>query len=101
MRVLSADAGPPGLPSGAADAVRVALGRYFRVPSDDPNEVREVLRAFVRCRREAGDPPQEVLVAVKRLVADAGSCLADHGAYTALLNAAVRWCVDEYYRGTE
>ncbi len=61
--------------------------------------LREAVCGYVGELKAQGDPPERVLVKLKRLVHDAlpaGDSLREP---STILGEVVTWCIDEYYRG--
>jgi hypothetical protein len=86
-------------------ALRLALTE-LRLPLSSEN--RESLRVqvfdYVDALKAAGRPPEQVIVAVKKLAFDAGHQTTSHIVYSekligpdALIVELVGWCIERYY----
>jgi DNA-binding NtrC family response regulator len=61
-------------------------------------DLRRAVEAYVRNRRDAGDGPERVLVALKAAVRDAPLPGAPHDGRAIAVDLAVAWGIDEYFR---
>ena len=95
----------PTPPGTDPSALRLALGS-IKLPLS--SEAREPLRAevfaYVDALKAAGRPPEQVIVAVKKLAFDAGYQTTSHIVYSekvygpdALIVELVAWCIERYY----
>jgi hypothetical protein len=86
-------------------ALRLAL-KSIRLPLS--NESRGPLRAavfhYIDALKAAGRPPEQVILAVKKLAFDAGYQTTSHIVYSekvygpdALIAELVAWCIERYY----
>jgi hypothetical protein len=81
----------------------------LRLPLDGPDRqaLRAEVRAFVCDAKQSGDPPERVIVAIKRLAHDAGLRPSARVGLTLptettnakdlLLLDLVDWCIERYY----
>jgi len=88
--------------------LREHLGE-LRLPLDAPERqaLRAAVGAYVGDAKERGDPPERVIVAVKRMAHDAGlrpsarvgltTPTATRNAKDQLLMDLVGWCIERYY----
>ena len=96
-------------PAGAdPTALRLAL-KSIKLPLS--SEARASLRAevfdYVDALKAAGRPPEQVILAVKKLAFDAGYQTTSHIVFSekvygpdALLVELVAWCIERYFEGS-
>jgi len=87
-------------PTLAAERFAAALRAAAATGATDATSLRDAVRAFAESRREAGDPPELALIAVKERVGDALRRRpgAPKGDASALLRRVVHWAIEAYYR---
>jgi hypothetical protein len=87
-------------PTLAAERFAAALRAAAATGATDAASLREAVRAFAESRRDAGDPPERALIAVKERVGDALRRRpgAPKGDASALLRRVVHWAIEAYYR---
>jgi hypothetical protein len=93
----------PRLSSGALRRLDIAI--RLAAPGGDESGIAE-LRAAVSEQvvhlRDQGEPPERVLVEIKRELQEAqtrtGAARGDEPALRALTDQVVRWCIEAYYR---
>lgn len=71
-------------------------------------ELRDAVRDQVQHLRSQGEPPERVLVEIKRELAEsltrtagvgaAGTTLGDEQDVRTVIDQVVRWCIEAYYR---
>ena len=94
-------------PPGRADpsALRLAL-KSIKLPlsSEDRGPLRDEVFDYVDALKAAGRPPEQVILAVKKLAFDAGYQTTSHIVFSekvygpdALLVELVAWCIERYY----
>jgi hypothetical protein len=94
----------PRLSSGALRRLDVAI-RLATVDGDEAGiaELRAAISEQVLHLRGQGEPPERVLVEIKRELQEAqtrtGVGRGDDQALRALTDQVVRWCIQAYYRG--
>jgi hypothetical protein len=95
---------PPARPSvpptQAAERFAAALRAAAATGATNVAALREAVRAYVETRRDAGDPPERALIAVKERVGDAlrrRPATPKHDAST-LVRRVVHWAIEAYYR---
>ena len=94
----------PRLSSGALRRLDIAI-RLAGVGGDDAGlaELRDAVREQVIHLRGQGEPPERVLVEIKRELQESqtrtGAPRSDEPAMRALADQVVRWCIEAYYRG--
>ena len=88
------------LPLSAASPAHFvrALREAAAAPNVDTGPLRDTVLAYTRGGRAAGLPPERVIIGLKAAADNAGMRTAYWGADTTLVEAAVRWCIQEYYR---
>jgi hypothetical protein len=88
---------PPTLP---AERFAAALRAAAATGATDAASLRDAVRAFAESRRDAGDPPERALIAVKERVNDALRRRpgAPKGDARTLLRRVVHWAIEAYYR---
>ena len=79
------------------DLTELLAGAFLQAPGTYDLLRDEVCR-FVRAKRDAGEPPERVLIALKEIVARATVRVARTGAHAALADTVIRWCITEFYR---
>ena len=98
----SPDVDPSGLRL-ALSSIKLPLSTEARGP------LRAQVFAYVDALKAAGRPPEQIIVAVKKLAFDAGYQATSHIVYSdkvygpdALIVELVGWCIEQYYgpRGT-
>jgi hypothetical protein len=62
-------------------------------------ELRVIVCAYVATLRAGGLPPEQTLRLVKTAIEPAMGYAAEGAASRAVVEDAVRWCVEEYYAG--
>lgn len=90
----------------ASARVRDTVRQILATPDADPTPLREAVQAYTRALRASGAAPECVLVAVKGAVGsvtgDANSWrsarTSDHLLRAGMLDRAVTWCIEAYYR---
>ena len=94
----------PRLSSGALRRLDIAI-RLASTGGDVVAlaELRDAIREQVLHLRSQGEPPERVLVEIKRELQEAQVRTAaprgDEPALRALTDQVVRWCIEAYYRG--
>jgi hypothetical protein len=81
----------------------LAIVRAARVGSAPTPELRDAINTYVRSLKASGYPPEQVFVAVKALIAEAGvekrrGSTASPDA--ALTDRVVAWCIEAYFPST-
>lgn len=87
-------------PTQAAERFAAALRAAAATGATNAGPLREAVRAYVETRRDAGDPPERALIAVKERVGDAlrrRPSTPKRDAST-LLRRVVHWAIEAYYR---
>jgi hypothetical protein len=89
---------PP--PTLAAERFAAALRAAAATGATDAASLRDAVRAFAQSRRDAGDPPERALIAVKERVGDAlrRRPATPKGDASTLLRRVVHWAIEAYYR---
>ena len=90
----------PSVPSNrtSRDDLLVVIAEAFRVQSVGAADVHQKVCAFVRARRDAGDPPERVIVALKDVIDRAAVRGHRTERQSALVETIIRWCINEYYQ---
>jgi cell division protein ZapA (FtsZ GTPase activity inhibitor) len=94
----------PRLSSGALRRLDIAL-RLAGPDGDEAGiaELRDAVCEQVMHLRAQGEPPERVLVEIKREIQEAQTRVntprGDEPALRTLTDQVVRWCIDAYYRG--
>jgi hypothetical protein len=90
-------AAPPTLP---AERFAAALRAAAATGATDAASLRDAVPAFAQSRRDAGDPPERTLIAVKDRVGDAlrRRPATPKGDASTLLRRVVHWAIEAYYR---
>jgi hypothetical protein len=92
----------PRLSSGALRRLDIAL--RLAAPGDPAGmaELRDAVREQVTHLRSQGEPPERVLVEIKREIQEAltrvNAPRDDEFALRPLTDQVVRWCIEAYYR---
>ena len=95
----------PGHVDGDPFALRQTLAN-LRLPLSEEarTALRDQLFAYVDALKAAGRPPEQIIVAVKKLAFDAGFQTTSHIVYSekvygpdALIVELVAWCIERYY----
>ena len=95
----------PTPPGTDPSALRLALSSIkLPLSSEARGPLRAEVFAYVDALKAAGRPPEQVIVAVKKLVFDAGYQTTSHIVYSekvygpdALIVELVAWCIERYY----
>ena len=89
-----------GAPHDASEGrLRSALSKAFvGVPEGAHEDLRAAICDFVRERRGAGDQPEEVVVAVKRIITVTDLRPIRTIERRELTDRIISWCISEYYR---
>ncbi|HWZ60198.1 MAG TPA: hypothetical protein VNW46_14570 [Gemmatimonadaceae bacterium] len=93
----------PRLSSGALRRLDIAI-RLAGPGGDDAGliELRDAVREQVAHLRDQGEPPERVLVEIKRELQESqvrtGVPRGDDQAFRTLSDQVVRWCIEAYYR---
>jgi hypothetical protein len=77
------------------------IAEAFRAESSGIENLHLRVCAFVRERRDAGDPPERVVVALKDVIDRATICSARTEKQSALVETMIRWCINEYYQAAD
>jgi hypothetical protein len=87
-------------PIQAAERFAAALRAAAATGATSAGALREAVRVYVETRRDAGDPPERALIAVKERVGDAlrRRPATPRGDASALLRRVVHWAIEAYYR---
>ena len=95
--------GAPAPPGDAAERAERALAAHGHARLPDTGELHSAMCDYVDALRARGAAPQEMLVAVKRLMERAwpAGWRADADQRRALGEQVVRWCIEEYYRAAD
>jgi hypothetical protein len=91
---------PNALAQETVDAVRRALQRYARTPASEPApELRTALHALAREARLKEVPPEQLLVALKRVwqALPEVEHARDNTEQTRILQGVVTICIKEYF----
>ena len=93
----------PARPGDVAERAERAIAAYFHTHLADTDALRSAVCDYVAALRAEGAEPQQMLVAVKRLVGRAwpAGWRADAEQQRALGEQVVRWCIEEYYRAAD
>ncbi len=99
-RAAAPAARPPVPPTQSAERFAAALRAAAATGATNVGALREAVRAYVETRREAGDPPERALIAVKERVGDAlrRRPATPKSDASALLRRVVHWAIEAYYR---
>jgi hypothetical protein len=99
-RAAAAPLRPPVPPVQAVERFAAALRAAAATGATSGGPLREAVRAYVETRRDAGDPPERALIAVKERVGDAlrRRPATPKGDASALLRRVVHWAIEAYYR---
>jgi hypothetical protein len=73
----------------------------FRGESSSLENQHRRVCAFVRERRDAGDPPERVVVALKDVIDRATIRSGRTEKQSALVETMIRWCINEYYQAAD
>jgi hypothetical protein len=78
----------------------LAMVRAARAGPTATSELRDAIQIYVRGLKASGYRPEEVLAAIRALIAEAGiekrSASAD-GPYAELADRVVAWCIEAYF----
>jgi hypothetical protein len=80
------------------DELARLIGEAFGRPTVQAELLHGQVCAFVRERRDAGDPPERVIVALKDVIDYATLRSPRTEAQTGLVETIVKWCIREFYR---
>jgi hypothetical protein len=84
--------------SDATDALRTSLSKLTIVDAmsavGHATELRELVCGVVQELRRNGSDPEQVVLAIKEIAAEANPSLAG----SPLLYEIVKWCVEEYFK---
>jgi len=93
----------PRLSSGALRRLDIAIRLAGAGDETGLAELRDAVREQVAHLRDQGEPPERVLVEIKRELQESqtrtGAPRGDEQALRALADQVVRWCIEAYYRG--
>ena len=94
-----------GPPVADPSALRLALNSIkLPLAAEARGPLRDEVFAYVDALKASGRPPEQVIVAVKKLAFDAGYQTTSHVVYSdkvygpdALIVELVAWCIERYY----
>jgi hypothetical protein len=77
--------------------LRNLLSLAFREPSRNEDALRAAVRACARDAKAQRRAPENVMVALKRAIADAAVARFSYRACNEMTDRVVRWFIDAYY----
>ncbi len=90
------------MPSKTEELI-LAIVRAARVGPTATPELRDAIQSYVRGLKASGYPPEQVLVAIKALIAEAGvekRGISSDSPNAALADRVVAWCIEAYFPAT-
>lgn len=79
------------------EQLRNLLSLAFREPQRNEEELRAAVRACARDAKAQRRAPENVMVALKRAIADAAVSRFSYRACNEMTDRVVRWFIDAYY----
>jgi hypothetical protein len=92
---------PPPYDRNARNELARLIAEAFRAESSGIENLHLRVCAFVRERRDAGDPPEGVVIALKDVIDRATIRSARTEKQSALVETLIRWCINEYYQAAD
>ncbi len=95
-----------GFHSQSDRAERALINELRHGPGPDPlvEAVRECVAALTRMKRDAGEPPEKVIVAIKEAAGTSGAAAELDlvrplipGSTADIVHTMVDWCIETYY----